>query len=281
MTGESPVQSGYAAEPPVVEVCNLGKVYPDSGQDVVALDGVSFAVGQGCFMAIMGASGSGKSTLLHLIGGLTPPTSGEVRIEGVNFGALSDRQRTIFRRRRLGIIFQEYNLLPTLTAAENVALPLLVDGKSPAEWRDRVAELLAAVHLEERANHRPEALSGGEQQRVAIARALLNDPAIILADEPTGNLDSRQSDQIWQLMRRIADEQGKTILMVTHEAHGAAHADRALVLKDGQVVGTLEPKGSADAALVATWLPGTGRLSAFAPPAHCSPSHSASVRSCG
>ena len=252
MAAESPTQSGGAGEPPVVEVRNLGKIYPDSARAVVALNGVSFAVGRGQFTAIMGASGSGKSTLLHLIGGLTPPTTGEVLIEGANFGAMSDRQRTIFRRRRLGIIFQEYNLLPTLTAAENVALPLLVDGKSSAEWRERVEELLAAVHLEERADHRPEALSGGEQQRVAIARALLNDPAIILADEPTGNLDSRQSDQIWQLMRRIADEQGKTILMVTHEAQGAAFADRALVLRDGQVVGTLEPKGSADAALVAT-----------------------------
>ena len=239
-------------QPIVVDAHDLCKVYDTSGRPVTALAGVNFDVTAGSFVAIMGASGSGKSTLLHLIGGLTQPTSGTVLVEGVNLGTLSDRQRTIFRRRRLGIIFQEYNLLPTLTARENVALPMLVDGQPPSEYRQRIDDLLAAVHLEPRADHRPEALSGGEQQRVAIARALLNDPAIILADEPTGNLDSKQSVEIWQLMQRIAREQGKTILMVTHEALGSAHADRVLILKDGQVVGTLEPKGSADAALVAT-----------------------------
>jgi putative ABC transport system ATP-binding protein len=235
----------------VVETRDLRKVYTGAGRAVTALDGVSFTVEAGSFTAIMGASGSGKSTLLHLIGGLTPPTGGAVLVEGANLGEMSDRKRTIFRRRRLGIIFQEYNLLPTLTAAENVALPVLIDGQGDDRWRSRVAELLRAVHLEQRADHRPDALSGGEQQRVAIARALLNDPAIVLADEPTGNLDSRQSDEIWLLMRRIASEQGKTILMVTHEAHGAAYADRVLVLKDGRIVGTLEPGGSADAPLVA------------------------------
>lgn len=237
---------------PVVDVCELRKVYAGAGRRVTALDGVTFSVQPGEFVAIMGASGSGKSTLLYLIGGLTPPTSGTVRVEGVDLGTLPDHRRTLFRRRRLGIIFQEYNLLPTLTARENVALPLLIDGQPPARYRDRVDELLATVHLEHRADHRPEALSGGEQQRVAIARALLNEPAIILADEPTGNLDSRQSLEIWQLMQCIARERGTTILMVTHEALGSAHADRVLILKDGRVVGTLEPKGSADAALVAT-----------------------------
>jgi putative ABC transport system ATP-binding protein len=141
--------------------------------------------------------------------------------------------------------------LPTLSARENVALPLLVDGQNPEQFQTRIDDLLRAVHLEERADHRPDALSGGEQQRVAIARALLNDPAIILADEPTGNLDSRQSVEIWQLMRRIVLEQGKTILMVTHEALGAAYADRVLILKDGRLVGTLEPRGSGDAGPVA------------------------------
>ena len=157
----------------------------------------------------------------------------------------------------LAILFdRNLNELPAFTgrppSAENVALPMLVDGGPPGRWRGRVDELLATVHLEERADHRPDALSGGEQQRVAIARALLNDPVIILADEPTGTLDSRQSVEIWELMRRIASEQGKTILMVTHEALGAAYADRVIVLKDGRIVGMLEPKGSADAALVAT-----------------------------
>ncbi len=240
------------ARPTVVDVSELRKVYTGFGRAVTALDGVSFAVPGGSFTAIMGASGSGKSTLLHVIGGLTPPTSGTVLVEGVNLGEMSDKKRTIFRRRRLGIIFQEYNLLPTLTARENVALPVLIDGKPPADTDERVDALLSVVHLEERADHRPEALSGGEQQRVAIARALLNDPAIVLADEPTGNLDSRQSLAIWQLLRRISIEQGKTILMVTHEAQGAAFADRVIVLKDGHIVGTLEPKGPTDVGLVAT-----------------------------
>ncbi|MFH1745987.1 MAG: ABC transporter ATP-binding protein [Planctomycetota bacterium] len=241
-----------APRPFVVDVCKLRKVYDRFERAVTALDDVTFTVTAGCFVGIMGASGSGKSTLLHLIGGLTPPTGGTVSVEGADLSAMSDRQRTIFRRRRLGVIFQEYNLLPSLTASENVALPLLIDGLPRREWQPRVDGLLEVVHLRERADHRPEALSGGEQQRVAIARALLNDPAIILADEPTGNLDSRQSVEIWRLMRKIADEQGKTILMVTHEAQGAAHADRVLILKDGQVVGELEPKGSADATLVST-----------------------------
>jgi len=238
---------------PVVSVRELCKVYHTAGRPVTALDGVSFDVAAGSFTAIMGASGSGKSTLLYLIGGLTPPTSGQILIEGVNLGRLSDAQRTIFRRRRLGIIFQEYNLLPTLTAWENVALPMLVDGRVAEDFRRRVDELLALVHLEHRADHRPEALSGGEQQRVAIARALLNDPAIILADEPTGNLDSRQSVEIWEQLRRISRDQGRTVLMVTHEALGAAYADRVFVLKDGRIVGTMEPAGSGDAALVAAF----------------------------
>lgn len=219
---------------------------------VTALAGVSIEVPKGEFLAIMGSSGSGKSTLMHLIGGLTGPTSGRVIVEGQDIAAMSDRSRAIFRRRRLGVIFQEYNLLPTLTAAENVALPMLVDGKPNSACRERVRELLALVHLSHRLDHRPDALSGGEQQRVAIARALLNDPAIVLADEPTGNLDSKQSGEIWQLLQKIAREQNKTILMVTHEASGAAYADRVIVLRDGKVIGTLEPKGSADAALVAT-----------------------------
>jgi putative ABC transport system ATP-binding protein len=200
----------------------------------------------------MGASGSGKSTLLHLIGGLTNPTSGTIEIEGYDLASMTDRKRTIFRRRRLGIIFQEYNLLPTLTATENVLLPALVDGVTNSDFVQRANELLDMVHLRHRSTHRPDALSGGEQQRVAITRALLNDPAIILADEPTGNLDSKQSREIWVLLRKLAAEAGKTILMVTHEASGAAFADHVVVLKDGEVVGTLEPEGSGDAALVAT-----------------------------
>ncbi len=240
------------ASAPVVEVRNLRKVYDASRDSVVAIDDLSLEVHSGRFIAIMGSSGSGKSTLLHVIGGLTDATSGLVRVEGHDLGAMSDRRRTIFRRRRLGVVFQDFNLLPSLTAAENVALPHLVDGVGLKDSAARVEELLAAVHLEHRRRHRPDALSGGEQQRVAIARALLNDPAILLADEPTGNLDSKQSLEIWQLLRRVAHERGKTILMVTHEAHGAAHADDVIVLRDGRIIGRIEPKGSGDAALVAT-----------------------------
>ncbi len=250
---DAPPAPHPAGDPPVVVAAEaVRKVYDTGGSPVVALDGVDLVVPAGAFYAIMGASGSGKSTLLHVLGGLTRPTDGVVRVEGRDLAAMTDRERTIFRRRRMGIIFQEYNLLPTLTARENVALPVLVDGRPLRDVEARVDELLAVVHLTARADHRPDALSGGEQQRVAIARALLNDPAIVLADEPTGNLDSKQSLEIWTLLRRIAREQGKTILMVTHEAQGAAFADRVVVLKDGRIVGTLEPRGSADAALVAT-----------------------------
>ncbi len=239
------------AQDSIVSAQQLQKVYGTAGDRVTALAGVDLEVPRGQFCAIMGASGSGKSTLLYLIGGLTRPTAGSVHVEGRDLATMSDRDCTVFRRRRLGIVFQEYNLLPTLTARENVALPVLLEGRSVDGLRARIDELLAAVHLSPRAEHRPDALSGGEQQRVAIARALLNDPAILLADEPTGNLDSRQSVEIWSLLRRFAREQNKTILMVTHEAQGAAYADRVIVLKDGRIVGTIAPRGEGDGAVVA------------------------------
>jgi putative ABC transport system ATP-binding protein len=200
----------------------------------------------------MGASGSGKSTLLHLAGGLDLPDQGTVIIEGRDITGMSDRQRTLFRRRRLGIIFQSYNLLPTLTARENISVPLLVDNESNARIAVRVQEMVDLVHLHDRANHRPQAMSGGEQQRVAIARALLNDPAVVLADEPTGNLDSVNAVEIWMLLGRLAHELGKTVLMVTHEATAASYADRTYVLKDGLLVGTIEKVEPGNAALVAT-----------------------------
>jgi putative ABC transport system ATP-binding protein len=241
-----------AAAPAIVDVRDLHKVYESADHRVVALNGISVQIAAGRFAAIMGSSGSGKSTLLHLIGGLTNPTRGHVIVEGNDLAAMSDKERTIFRRRRMGIIFQDFNLLPTLTARENVALPRLVDGQGLSQALPRVDELLATVHLQHRAEHRPDALSGGEQQRVAIARALLNDPAIVLADEPTGNLDSRQSLEIWQLLRRITRDHGTTVIMVTHEAAGAAFADEVIVLKDGGVIGRLEPNGCGDAVVVAT-----------------------------
>jgi len=236
----------------VLEVSNLRKDYA-TGDDVVhALSGLDLTVQSGQLVAIMGASGSGKSTLLHLLGGLDVPTSGRIVVEGHDLGSMGDRGRTLFRRRRLGIVCQAFNLLPTLTAAENVALPLMLDGQPGAAIEDKTTSLLELVDVAHRRKHRPQALSGGEQQRVAVARALVNDPAIVLADEPTGNLDSKHAQEIWHLLGRLARDQGRTVLFVTHEAAGAAHADRVVVLKDGRVIGEFTPPRETDAALVAT-----------------------------
>ena len=236
----------------ILEVENLSKSYRLGDQVIRALDEVTLAADAGRLVAIMGASGSGKSTLLHLAGGLDVPDAGTVRIEGQDITGMSDRRRTLFRRRRIGIIFQTFNLLPTLTARENVAVPLLVDGQPTARIDERAADMIRLVHLEKRANHRPQAMSGGEQQRVAIARALLNDPALILADEPTGNLDSVNAHEIWQLLRRLTRDLNTTVLMVTHDPTAASFADEVHVLKDGRIVGTIHPTEPGDASLVAT-----------------------------
>lgn len=236
---------------PVLTATDLCKQFR-MGQSVVkALDSVSLTVSQGEFVAIMGASGSGKSTLLHLLGGLDFPSSGSVIVEGEDITKLSDRKRTLFRRHRLGIIFQSFNLLPALTAIENVAVPMLVDGASSRDFRARAQALLESVDLGHRLTHRPQAMSGGEQQRVAVARALLNDPAVVLADEPTGNLDSDHAEVIWKLLRRLVDEEQRTVIAVTHEPVGARYADRIVVLKDGRIVGEITESGGLDAALVA------------------------------
>ena len=237
---------------PVVQVEQLTKQYRLGDEVVEALRGVSLAVTPGEFVAIMGASGSGKTTLLHLVGGLDLPNGGSVFIDGQDITKMSDDQRTLFRRRRIGIVFQAYNLLPHLTARENVLLPLLVDGLPLAQIETRADDLIRLVHLDHRMAHRPDALSGGEQQRVAIARALLNRPALLLADEPTGNLDPAAARQIWAMLRGLAKDQGTTVLMVTHESAAAAHADRTLVLKSGQFVGEIRTEGRGDATLVAT-----------------------------
>jgi putative ABC transport system ATP-binding protein len=249
---DNPALNAPAIHQPILRVENLHKRYTTGGAAVDALRGVCFTAGRGEFIAIMGASGSGKSTLLHLIGGLDLPTHGSVFIEDQDITHLSDRQRTLFRRRRIGVIFQAYNLLPTLSARENVALPFLLDGRSAAETDDAVEALIETVHLADRADHRPQAMSGGEQQRVAVARSLLNDPALLLADEPTGNLDSQHAQEIWALLRELSSVKDRTVLMVTHEAAAAAYADRVLVLKDGQLVGEICPQGVGDATLVAT-----------------------------
>ena len=235
---------------PLIAASNLHKSYR-LGQEIIhALRGVSIEIPRGQFAAIMGASGSGKTTLLHLIGGLDLCDSGDVRIAGEQINAMSDEQRTLFRRRRLGIVFQAFNLMPTLTALENVMLPLLVDGQSASQANLRATELLKMVHLDHRLRHRPTALSGGEQQRVAIARSLVNKPDVILADEPTGNLDPTASDEIRRLLRELARETSTTVLMVTHEPAAAAYADRIHVLKAGQFAGVIESCGSGDAAMV-------------------------------
>jgi putative ABC transport system ATP-binding protein len=216
---------------------SVRKEYKQGDRDgVVALDGVSLEVAQGQFLAAMGASGSGKSTLLHLMAGLTRPDGGKVVINGTDISGLSDRDLTLFRRRHIGLVFQAFNLIPTLTAEENVALPLMLDGKNGRAAKMKVEELLETLGLAKRRGHRPDAMSGGEQQRVAIGRALVTDAAVILADEPTGNLDSANSKSVCELLRDLSAIHNKTIVMVTHEPSVAAYAQEVAVLKDGKLV---------------------------------------------
>ena len=203
---------------------------------VSALSEVAFEVSKGEFVAVMGPSGSGKSTLLHLLGGLDEPSGGEITLAGRPITRLSDDEVTIVRRRKVGFIFQFYNLLPTLTAEENVALPLLIDGQDLRPHRDKIKRLLELVSLGDRLHHRPDQMSGGQQQRVAIARAFVNDPEIVLADEPTGNLDSKSGTAILELLRHSCDNLQQTIVMVTHDPRAASFADRVVFLKDGRVV---------------------------------------------
>ncbi len=219
----------------ILQTIGLQKQYQMGEVTVHALRGVDFTVEKGEFVAIMGASGSGKSTLLHLLGGLDIPSDGEVVLGGRRLAHLSDDDITIVRRRQIGFIFQFFNLLPTLSAAENVALPLLIDGRSLNEHHLRIDELLTLVGLGDRQDHKPDQLSGGQQQRVAIARALVTDPVILLADEPTGNLDSESGEEILRLLRRACDEKQQTIVMVTHDPKAAEYADRVVRLKDGLV----------------------------------------------
>lgn len=223
----------------VVQATGLHKDYQTESGTVSALSNVSLRVDEGEFLAVMGASGSGKSTLLHLLAGLDRPTSGSVMIEGLDIARMGDRARTLFRRRRLGFVFQDHNLLPTLTAIENVALPAMLENPGRRHARDirkRAHELLERVELGHRLTHRPQALSGGERQRVAIARALMNDPALLLADEPTGNLDTQNGSLIWELLDSLVRVEGRTVIAVTHEADRAAFAHRTFVLKDGRSV---------------------------------------------
>ena len=221
--------------PVILEARDLVKRYPLGEGEVEALRGVSLAVEQGEFVAIMGASGSGKSTMLHLLGGLDLPTSGDVVIDGIVISSLDEEHRTLTRRAKTGFVFQFFNLIPLLSVEENVALPFLIAGDGTAAHRQRVEELLGLVGLGEKARHRPDQLSAGEQQRVALARALVTSPALLLADEPTGNLDYTTGTEILDLLWDSADRLGQTIVLVTHDARAAASADRVLVVRDGEL----------------------------------------------
>ena len=221
--------------PVILEAHDLVKRYPVGEAEVDAVRGVSLQVEAGEFVAIMGTSGSGKSTILQLLGGLDLPTEGEVVIDGIRLSALGEEERTLTRRAKTGFVFQFFNLIPLLTVAENVALPFLIAGDALGRHRSRVEELLALVGLTDKATHRPDQLSAGEQQRVALARALATKPAILLADEPTGNLDYTTGTEILDLLWDSADRLGQTIVLLTHDARAAAYADRVLVVRDGRI----------------------------------------------
>jgi putative ABC transport system ATP-binding protein len=221
----------------VIRFDNVRKVYRQGGRDVAALDGLTLSVAKGEFLAVMGPSGSGKSTLLHLAGGLDLPTSGAVAVDGVETARMSDTELTLLRRRKIGFVFQFFNLMPTLTVEENVAMPLLFDGARLPAVRDRVRALVERLGIGHRLGHHPEELSGGEMQRAAIARALITDPAIVLADEPTGNLDSATGREILAILKQAARADGSrpTIVMVTHDPSAAKTGDRLVTLRDGKV----------------------------------------------
>ncbi|HKG39589.1 MAG TPA: ABC transporter ATP-binding protein [Conexibacter sp.] len=219
---------------PIVTAVQLRRRFGEGEAAVDALDGVSLELPAGAFTAIMGPSGSGKSTLMHVLAGLDKPTSGTATIDGVDLGTLDDKKLTELRRDKVGFIFQSFNLLPVLTAQENIELPLKIAGRDVDEqWRDQIVQ---TVHIGDRLTHHPSELSGGQQQRVAVARALISKPAVVFADEPTGNLDSSSSAEVLNLLRQSVDQLGQTVVMVTHDANAAAIADRIVVLADGKIV---------------------------------------------
>jgi putative ABC transport system ATP-binding protein len=218
----------------IVECASVSRRYGEGEAAVDALIDVSVVFPSGRFAAIMGPSGSGKSTLMHILAGLDRPTSGTVTLDGVDLTALDDRKLTQLRRDRVGFIFQTFNLLPVLSAEENILLPLSIAGRKPdREWLDRLVD---TIGIRDRLNHRPAEMSGGQQQRVAVARALVSRPAVVFADEPTGNLDSKSSGDVLALLRQAVDDFGQTVVMVTHAAHAASFADRLIVLGDGRIV---------------------------------------------
>ena len=218
----------------ILEINGLTKTYGMGDTSVTALDHVSFSMNKGEFVAIIGASGSGKSTLMNLIGGIDQPTSGSVKIDGNEIYNLNESELAIFRRRNIGMIYQFYNLIPTLTTAENIMLPRLLDHRKPDP--DKLSFILETIGLAERATHLPSELSGGQQQRVSVGRALINDPAFILADEPTGNLDSKSSREIIDLLKLANKRSNQTLLVITHDEKIALQADRIITLGDGQIL---------------------------------------------
>lgn len=227
----------------IVQAIDIRKNYVQGEVVVEAIRGIDLAVRKGELLSIIGPSGSGKSTLLTMLGAIETPTSGRILLEGTDYAQLGDDERTLLRRRRIGFIFQAFNLIPTLTALENVALPLELDGVSESDSRARAAEILEQVELGDRLDHLPSAMSGGQQQRVAVARALVIKPALVLADEPTGNLDSVASAQVMALLRELVDKQHQTVVMVTHDLDIAAMADRVIRMRDGHVVNDEAPNG--------------------------------------
>jgi putative ABC transport system ATP-binding protein len=235
-----------SSSPPPLRVEGVTKRFRQGSNVVEALRSVSLTVHPGEFVAVMGASGSGKSTLLHVMAGLTRPDTGRVLVEGEDIGSLSDARLTRFRRRRIGLVFQAFNLIPALTAEDNVRLPLLTDGR-PEAASGKIDPLFDRLGIAARRHHRPDALSGGEQQRVAVARALITDPAIVLADEPTGSLDSVTGQTLCKLLKRLCQDEGRTIVVVTHEPAVAKWASRVVVMKDGQVLTEFDTQPFADA----------------------------------
>ena len=220
----------------LIQTQDLTKTYGSGDTAVIALDHVNLNVNAGEFVAIMGPSGCGKSTLLHLMGGLDRPSEGRVIFDGAPIAEMSDDALTELRRRKMGFVFQFYNLIPVLNAAENAALPVTLDGARPAEARAKAVEWLTRFGLGDRLASRPDQLSGGQQQRVAVARALVAEPALVLADEPTGNLDTHAGDEIASLLRSVSKDYGRTVIMVTHDPRIAAYADRIVFLKDGKII---------------------------------------------
>jgi putative ABC transport system ATP-binding protein len=225
----------------ILEVKNLSKIYGKGDTLVKAVDDVSFTVDQGEFVAIIGPSGSGKSTLLHIIGGVDTPTEGNVIIDGTDITKLKESPLSIFRRRQIGLVYQFYNLIPILTVEENLTLPLLLDGRKPN--KEQIDYLVSNLGLGDRLKHLPNQLSGGQQQRVSIGRALANNPALLLADEPTGNLDSENSKEIVALLRKFNREHNQTVIMITHDERIAQSADRIIAIEDGKIVKDEVSKG--------------------------------------